>query len=148
MTTDRKNGAKTANRAAGGRFAPGNPGKPKGARHATTIAAEQLIHGQAEQLVKKAAELALAGDTTAMRLCLERILPPRKDRFVTFDLPDVKSAADHPAALAAVMAGVARGDLTPGEAQAFASVLEQHRRAVETADLVARMDAFEARLPA
>lgn len=147
MTTNRKNGAKTAPRAPGGRFGKGNAGRPKGSRHKATLAAEQLFHGEAKKLARKAVDLALAGDTTALRLCLERLMPPRKDRFVTFDLPQVKSAADHPAALAAVMDGVARGDLTPGEAQAFAAVLEQHRKAIESAELAARIAALEARLP-
>jgi hypothetical protein len=59
-----------------GRFKPGqsgNPaGKPKGARHKTTLAMEALLEGEAEGPTRKAVEMALAGDTTAMRLCFER----------------------------------------------------------------------------
>jgi Family of unknown function (DUF5681) len=59
----------------------GNPaGKPKGARNRSTIAAELLLEGEARALTRKAIELGLAGDTTALRLCLERLVPPRKDR--------------------------------------------------------------------
>ena len=62
-------------------------GKPKGARHRTTLAAEALLDGEAEVLTRKAIELALAGDSPALRLCLDRILPPRRERPVRFALP-------------------------------------------------------------
>src|SRR5262245_41119418 len=45
-------------------------GKPRGARHRTTLAAEALLDGEAEALTRKAVELALNGDSTALRLCL------------------------------------------------------------------------------
>jgi hypothetical protein len=125
------------------RFKPGNPGKPKGARGRATMAAEALLDGEAEGLTRKAIELALSGDTIALRLCLERLVPPRKDRPLLFDLPPVAGAADHPAALAAVLAAVAAGDLTPAEATAFAAVMEHHRRAIETAEIITRLEALE-----
>ena len=57
----------------------GNPnGRPKGSRNAATLALESLLDGEAEALTRKAVELALAGDIAALRLCLDRILPPRK----------------------------------------------------------------------
>jgi Family of unknown function (DUF5681) len=59
------------------RFQPGrsgNPsGRPRGARHRATLAAEALLDGEAAALTRKAIERALEGDATAMRLCLERI---------------------------------------------------------------------------
>jgi hypothetical protein len=39
-------------------------------------------------------EMALAGDTVALRLCLNRIASPRRDRYVTFNLPPIRTAAD------------------------------------------------------
>ena len=47
----------------------GNPnGKPKGVRNRATLAAEALLDGEAEALTRKVVEMALAGDSTAMRL--------------------------------------------------------------------------------
>src|SRR5918997_104236 len=69
-------------------FQAGNPGRPKGARNKATLAAEALLDGEAEALTRKAVEMALSGDATAMRLCLERIAPPRKDRPVSFAMPE------------------------------------------------------------
>ena len=66
----------------------GNPtGRPSGSRNATTLALEALLDGQANALTQKAIDLALTGDMAALRLCLDRILPPRKDRPVSFTLP-------------------------------------------------------------
>jgi hypothetical protein len=44
-------------------------------------------------LTRRAVELALVGDPTAMRLCLERILPPCRERTVKFALPPIESAS-------------------------------------------------------
>lgn len=128
-------------------FAAGNPGRPKGARTRATMAAEALLDGEAEGLTRKAVEMALAGDNVALRLCLERLVPPRRDRPIVFDLPVISSAADHPTALAAVLAAVAAGELTPSEAEAFANIMELHRRAIETAEHDARLAALEQMIP-
>ena len=109
----------------------GNPaGRPKGARNRATVAAEALLAGEAEALTRKAVELALAGDVTALRLCLERVVPPRKDRAVAFDLPAVVKADDAAQALGAVLAAVADSTITPSEAVALAGLIEAQRRAI------------------
>jgi uroporphyrinogen-III synthase len=61
----------------------------------------------------------LGGDLTAIRLCLDRLCPPRKDRHVTFDLPKMETAADAVVATSAIAAAVAVGELTPSEAGEF-----------------------------
>src|SRR5215216_3922116 len=73
----------------------GNPqGKPKGTRHRVTMAAETLLEGEAEAITRKAIELAKQGDGPALRLCMDRIYPARKDRPVRFGLPPIERAAD------------------------------------------------------
>lgn len=141
--TDRNNGSPTG-RDASGRFTAGNPGRPPGARHKATRAALALLDGEAEALSRKAVELALGGDATALRLCLERIAPPRKDAPVTFALPLINSAADAAEAMAAVVSAVADGGLTPMEGASVAGLVEAYRKTLETADLEARIAALEA----
>lgn len=126
-----------------GTFGPGNPGKPQGARHKATQAALALLDGQAEALTQKAVETALAGDTAALRLCLERIAPPRKDAPVTFALPAMTTAADAAKGAAAVLAAVATGDLTPTEGAHVMGLIETYRRTLETTELEARLAALE-----
>ena len=127
-----------------GTFAPGNPGKPKGARHRATQAALALLEGEAEALTRKAVETALAGDTAALRLCLERITPPRKDAPVTFTLPRMETGADAAKAAGAVLAAVADGDLTPFEGVQIRGLIETFRKTLETCELEARVAALEA----
>ena len=126
-----------------GTFGPGNPCKPQGARHKATQAALALLDGQAEALTQKAVETALAGDTAALRLCLERIVPPRKDAPVTFALPPMTTAADAAKGAAAVLAAVAIGDLTPTEGAHVMGLIETYRRTLETSELEARLAALE-----
>src|SRR5258705_12368991 len=82
-------------------------GRTKGSRNAATLALESLLDGEAEALTRKAVELALAGDIAALRLCLDRILPPRKDRPVSIEMPTINNAIDARAASAALLAAVA-----------------------------------------
>ena len=89
MDTPPKNATTTRGRP----FEPGNSGRPKGARNRATLAAEALLDGEAEALTRKAIELALAGGPIALRLCLDRILSPRRERPTTFALPELRSAA-------------------------------------------------------
>jgi hypothetical protein len=134
----RKNGRNTD-----GTFGPGNPGKPKGTRHKATQAALALLDGEAEALTRKAVEMALAGDGAALRLCLDRIAPPRRDAPVTFALPPMQSAADAAQAAGAVLDAVADGDLTPIEAAQIMGLVETYRRTLETCELEARVAALE-----
>jgi hypothetical protein len=128
-----------------GRFLPGNPGRPKGARHAALVALEAIGQDHAENVLRKAIELAEAGDVRAIEIILRRFLPERKGRPVAFSLPELRTAEDPVRATSAIAAAVAAGDLTPEEAQAVAAVVETHRRSVETADLEKRLAALEAK---
>jgi hypothetical protein len=111
----------------------GNPrGRPVGARNRKTLAAAVLLDGESEALTRKAVELALAGDPTALRLCIERILPPCRERAVRFELPPIENAADVSVAMNAVTAALARGIITPGEAERIANVVETFARAIDT----------------
>src|SRR3954453_22493745 len=86
----------------------GNPnGRPHGSRHRTTLATDALLDGEAENLTRKAIELAKDGDTVALRLCLDRLAPVRKDRPVAFTLPKLDTASDTKAAVAAILQAVA-----------------------------------------
>jgi hypothetical protein len=143
VTDTRNNGNTTGGRDAAGRFTAGNPGRPPGARHKATRAALALLDGEAEALTRQAVTLALEGDTTALRLCLERIAPPKRDAPVTFDLPPMQSAADAAKAAGAVLDAVALGDLTPTEGAHIMGLVETYRRTLETTELEARVMALE-----
>ena len=141
---DRNSGAKTEGRNADGTFAPGNPGKPKGSRHRATQASEAMFEGQQEALTQKAIDKALEGDVTALRLCLDRIAPARKDAPVSFALPEIETAEDAAKAARAILRAIAEGDVTPLEAATVMAVVEQFRRTLETTEIERRITALEA----
>lgn len=128
-----------------GTFAPGNKagGKPRGARNRVTRAIEALLEGQHEALTQTAVDKALEGDMTALRLCLDRLCPPRKDGPVSIELPPVKSAADAVEASSALLAAVAAGDVTPDEAGRVMALLVSHKAIIEAGDFEARLAALE-----
>lgn len=122
----------------------GNPaGKPRGARHKITVAIQSLLEGQAEAITQKAIDAAMEGDTTALRLCLERILPASKEIPVRIDLPSMESISDLPKVTAALIAAVSSGEILPGEAEKLGKLIDNHRAALEIADLDVRLKALE-----
>lgn len=139
--TPRNNAATTRGRP----FAPGNPGRPKGARHKVSRAVEMLLEGEAEALTRKAVEAALGGDMTALRLCLDRLAPARRDAPVTFDLGPLDGPAAALAATARAIEAMAEGELTPTEAAAVVALLESYRRSFETVEIERRLAALESK---
>ena len=130
-----------------GRFRKGRSGNPKGrpagTRNKATQTAELLLDGEAEALTRRAVELALAGDGMALRLCLDRIIPPRRGRPVQLGLAPVCGAADLGGTMAAITNAAASGAITPGEATELARVVEIFVRAVETSDFERRLTELE-----
>jgi hypothetical protein len=111
------------------------------------MAALALLDGEAEALTGEAVRLALEGEATALRLCLERIAPPRRDAPVQFDLPRMETARDAATSAGAVLAAVADGELTPSEGAKVMALVETFRRTLETSELEARVAALEAATP-
>jgi hypothetical protein len=125
----------------------GNPrGKPKGARHKTTLLAEKLMQDDAENIVNAVLTAARAGDMTAAKIVLDRIAPARRDSPVTFTLPKIKRPADAVAASAAILAAVADGRLTPGEALEVSKLIEGFVKTLEVAELEERLAELEERM--
>jgi hypothetical protein len=124
-------------------FEKGNAGRPKGARHKVTRAVEALLEGEAEELTRKAIELAKGGDLTAIRICLDRIAPPRKDRHIEFDLPKMETAKDAASAGAAIIEALSQGELTPSEAGELVRMVESYARTLQTSDFEARLERLE-----
>ena len=131
VDSSRKNAAKTRGRP----FAKGNPGRPKGARGRTTLAIQMLLDGEAEVITRKCIDLALEGDPTALKLCMERIIPPRREWPVEFTMPPLNSATDTAAAMNAIMQAVADGKILLSQALEFGKLLEMYARTVNAAGL-------------
>jgi hypothetical protein len=130
----------------GGRFQKGQSGnpmdRPKGSRNKTTLMAEAIINGHAEALVKKVVQLALEGDLTCLRICLERLVPMKKDAPFEIDLPDISTVANLPK-LFAVLTAKLREGITPSEARTVMDLAQGVLKVLEVAELEQRISALE-----
>ena len=125
-------------------FGRGNSGRKPGSRNRATVIASGLLEGDVEALVRKAVELAKAGDVPMLRFLLGRILP--RDRTIKFDLPQMDFADDAVAALGQIMRAVSEGAITPAEGAQLAAIVNSYTAAIDMADVVKRVDALEAQL--
>jgi hypothetical protein len=124
----------------------GNPaGKRPGTRNKTTLALETLLDGEAKTLTRKAIEMAKGGDPAMLRLCIERLIPPRKDRPINFELPPLTTTQDASVAMLKILEGVANGNLTPSEASEISRVIENYSETVRLSDLEQRIAEMEQR---
>jgi hypothetical protein len=89
--------------------------------------------------------MALEGDAVAMRLVLERIIPPRRGSAIRCSLPVSDDIAGVAAAQKAVLEAVTTGDITLTEAQQLNGLLEAKRDTLMVTDLEARLRRLEGR---
>jgi hypothetical protein len=104
---------------------------------------QNLLADDAEAIGRKAIEMAKAGDLAAIRLCMDRLAPARKDEPVAFELPPIEKAADSVAATASIVAAVAAGELTPSQAAELSKVIDVYLRALENKGFDERLTKLE-----
>src|SRR5260370_8481207 len=108
-------------------------GRPAGSRNKATIALEALLDGEGEAMLRKAIELALSGNENALRLCLERLMPPRRERLVRLRLPsDLTTVKGTSIALGTVLKAAAQGEITAGEPSQLPTLPEVKPQPIET----------------
>src|SRR3982074_2085450 len=132
--------ARPEGRDAKGRFAPGNSGRPKGARSRLITELEQAMEHAAPEIVRILIGRAQCGDGSmeAAKYVLERIAPSRRGRLVEIEGFEVRTPADVPAALAGLVTAVGDGIITIEEATAAGSLLQTILETYETAHRLAK----------
>lgn len=95
------------------------------------------------RITRAVIDAAKAGDATAMRLVLERVLPPRRELPITLTLPPIETAADILRAQSSILAAVSRGEITPSEGNAVCTIAGKVCQAIESADLEKRLKTLE-----
>ena len=118
-------------------------GRPRGSRNKTTVLAQQLLESHAEPVIRKALMMAIQGDTAAMKLCMDRILPVHREMPVKFGKLPTATAAEVSESTQKVLQAYAAGKLSMGQALAMSDLLEKRRRAIETEGLDERLRKLE-----
>ena len=128
--------ARTEGRDAKGRFAPGNSGRPKGARSRLITELEKAMELAAPEIVRILIGRAQCGDGSmqAAKYILERVAPSRRGRLIEIEgFPEIRTPADIPAALARLASALGNGMITIEEATAAGSLLQTLLETYETA---------------
>ena len=130
-----------------GRWAKGTSGnesgRPTGSRNKSIVAMEQMLEGEAERLTRKVIDLALGGDHTALRLCMDRLVPPRRVRPIHLDLPPIDTVQQILAAMASVAEAIGQGRITPSEGEVLANLLVIQKNVIATVELEQRLERIE-----
>lgn len=126
-----------------GRWKKGESGNPAGRKPGsdTVTQIRKSIADRVPELLAKLIEQALAGDTGAARLLLERAIPPLKaaEQAQALSLPDGTLTEQG----RAVLASVAAGQLAPGQGAALLGAIGTLARVSEIDDLNARITKLE-----
>ena len=125
-------------------FTNGNPGRKAGSKNKTTLIGQALLKEAEEKLLRKAIEIAQAGDVPMLKFLLDRILP--KERSIHVELPKLFVASDAVDALGAIVDRVANGQIAPYEAASLATLIDGYARAFNVADLELRLNSLEREL--
>jgi hypothetical protein len=131
------------------RWKPGESGNPagtkRGSRHRASLLAESLLDGETDRLTRRCIYSALSGDVQAMKLCLERLLPPIRERPLprSFKLPKLVTLNDASNALAMVIEGVASGELLPGQGESLSAIVNSFLKSIELSEIETRLVALE-----
>lgn len=122
----------------------GNPfGRPRGIKNKATLLAEALFEGEIEGICRKAIEEAKQGNMQAIKLVLDRILPPKKEALIFIDLPVMKAGADILEAVHRVVAAVCQGKITPSEGEVLTKIIDTQARAIEVNEFEQRLRYLE-----
>jgi hypothetical protein len=137
----------STNRTNSGKFhkgASGNPkGRPPGSRNKSTLLYEQLFEGGAEELINKAMEMAKNGDVRALALCLDRILPAKRERSINLELRPVQTPQDLPNSFQDITTAIAEGRITPGEGESLSNILATQAQFLSSVDFDRRLAQME-----
>ena len=126
-------------------FEPGNKlgkGRKPGSKNKKTELQDQLEdHGK--PIIQQCQFMAMKGDRTAMRLCVERLIPVAKAPAPRFRMPKMETAADLIKVLSGVLKHVSQGHLKASDAESIARVVDAQGRMIADSEFDARLRALE-----
>ena len=125
-----------------GKFIKGSSGNPKG-RPANSEAIRQLLEPRKEELVAKAISLALDGDTTALKLCLDRISSPLKQELSHVSIAGFDYTTGPLEKAELIFNAVSEGCISIEAAEMLLSALVTYSKIYEVIELEKRIEKLE-----
>lgn len=101
-------------------------GRSVGSRNKTTIALEESFDVDADKMISLIKEKALSGDVSCLKLWLDRVLPPRKERVRSYNMLPVASEDDIVPSERDILNALGKGEVTISEAESLFSMLHKH----------------------
>lgn len=130
-----------------GRFKKGESGNPAGRRRGSlnkcTLAAMALLRGEAVGITRVVVNAALGGDLTAIKICMERLIPPAKDVPLDVVLPKVVNVSDLAGFTGALLNKVACGEIGASEGEKLSKILAAHVQAIQLSEFENRLALLE-----
>ena len=121
----------------------GNPdGRPVGSKDKRTQYRE-LFEPHADDLIQKAIDLALDGDTTCLKMCIDRLVSPFRAKDATITLDDITGTLTEKGEK--IITAMSNGEVTPADTSSMLSALAAQSRIIEIEELEKRISDLEAR---
>lgn len=125
-----------------GQFTKGTSGNPSG-RPANAEAVRKLLEPRREELVTKAVELALDGDSIALKLCLDRISSPLKSELSLVVIPGFESAFTIMEKANLIIQSIAEGRISIESGERLLTALTTYNKIYELYELEKRIQKLE-----
>jgi hypothetical protein len=127
-------------------FEPGNKlgrGRPKGSRNKAKSEVQQVLDQYTSKMLMACIGYAAKGNPTALRLCIERMIPTRPDAAVRMRVPPIRTAEDVDRAAEQVTQDIGRGKTTAADGEKMMHILESRCRIIDSVNNAGRMDKLE-----
>ncbi|MCG8016833.1 MAG: DUF5681 domain-containing protein [Candidatus Thiodiazotropha sp. 'RUGA'] len=127
------------------KFKPGQSGNPKGRRKGSSKVSElrAKLEPHADDLIQTAVNMALGGDLQALKLCLERLLPPLRPQAETVKLSALTKAESLSDMGEAILQAIAAGELPPDVGRDLLTAIAAQMQITEGDELQKRLESLE-----
>lgn len=108
----------------------GNPeGRPQGALNKRAQLAK-LLEPHATNLINKIIELALSGDSNALRLCIERIIPKAQHHPMDIDLPAEMNEENKTRLKRSILIAATQGQISVSDADKLITLVDKQAASI------------------
>ncbi len=126
----------------------GNPsGRPKGSYNKITRDIKNIMFDEAGAISRKCVELAKAGNSKAMSICMDRLfVKPKHSPVEIKNFPNIDKMEDIPKLTNFILKKISSADITIEQGTLLAQISEKHSQNLQISELVKRIEELEERM--